>query len=380
MGDRAAEIEAALGLAWLSQYGCSPLLQLLRRFGAQSIWEASVEILTGWGVAPVSAERFVSRRHVFSADEALAQVHKSGLEFIPFSSPEYPQDLAELRYPPAGLFVKGRPERLDEVLRSPRVTIVGTRRSTGYGCRVADVMTLAFAERGVSVISGLALGIDGRAHRAALTSGAATVAVLGCGPDVIYPARHRQLYEQVSAIGIVASEYPPGTRPARWTFPQRNRILAALGDAVLVVEGSRTSGAMQTAEAALELGRPVFAVPGPITGESHQGCNWLLYDGAIPAIDPCATVEEFLLRTRIERQRRLPVDRHALSPGADGGSLRLTPMHDRVLETLASGPRSIDGVVSASGLSAREVMAAMAELEVQGMVARSAGWWCTRAP
>ncbi len=166
------------------------------------------------------------------------------------------------------------------------MTIVGTRRATPYGLRATEAFASAFAAAGVAVVSGMALGIDGRAHQAALDAGGLTVAVLGCGADVVYPQRHRGLYESISEDGVVLSELPPGTPPARWTFPHRNRLLAALGDAVLVTEGSRTSGALQTAGWALELGRPVFAVPGPIAMDCHEGCNRLLYDGAGPALDP----------------------------------------------------------------------------------------------
>ncbi len=179
------------------------------------------------------------------------------------------------------------------------MTIVGTRKATAYGARAAEAFAAAFASRGVAVVSGMALGIDGRAHRASLEVGGLTVGVLGCGADIVYPRSHRTLYERILEQGVILSELPPGTPPGRWTFPQRNRLLAALGDAVLVVEGSRLSGAMQTADRSLELGRPVFAVPGPISVESHSGCNQLLYEGAVPAVDPCVTVEDFFLQTRI---------------------------------------------------------------------------------
>lgn len=239
-------------------------------------------------------------------------------------------------------------------------------------------------------MSGMALGIDGRAHLAALHAGGLTVAVLGCGADVVYPRSHRAIYEKILEQGVVLSELPPGARPERWTFPLRNRLLAALGDAVLVVEGSRTSGAMQTADRSLDLGRPVFAVPGPISTDSHSGCNHLLYEGAVPAVDPCVTVEDFFLQTRIDTNmsgRFAPVDGGMWSAGGRGGvtvcSARESPHGEHgesILAVLAGGPCSIDGLVETAGLSARQVSIALAQLEVTGRVARAGPGCFIRAP
>jgi DNA processing protein len=230
------------------------------------------------------------------------------------------------------------------------------------------------------VVSGLALGIDGRAHQATLDAGGITVGVLGCGADIVYPPRHRRLFEQMELDGVVLSELPPGIPPARWTFPHRNRLLAALGDAVLVVEGSRRSGALQTAEAALELGRPVFAVPGLITGESHQGCNWLIYDGAAPAVDSSVTVEEFFLRTRIERKDRSLAVRKIADLGSSEPARAGSPSHAPVLEALSDGACSVDGLVSRTLLEARQVTVALSELEIRGLVVRSDLGLYIRAP
>ncbi|HLA82802.1 MAG TPA: DNA-processing protein DprA [Thermoleophilia bacterium] len=384
MGGSSAEdvaaFEAALGLAWLGQYGCSPLLQLLARESAETIWTASRETLQKWGLAPSVVARFHGKRETFSAAAIRGQMDSSGLAFVPFGSPWFPKELAELKYPPAGLFVKGPPDRMECLLRVPRVTLVGTRRASPYGKRVADLLATAFVGRGVAVISGLALGIDGRAHQAALDARGTTAAILGCGADIAYPPRHRCLYERVTREGVIISELPPGALPARWTFPHRNRLLAALGDAVVVVEGSRQSGALQTAEAALELGRPVFAVPGLITSENHQGCNWLIFDGAAPAVDPSVTVEEFLLRTRIEMGDRSPVVGEAANPRPEKLTGAGSPLHTPVMEALAVGACTVDDLVARSGMDARRVTVALAELEVHGLVFRSGGGLYIRAP
>jgi DNA processing protein len=374
------EYEAALGLAWLSGYGCSPLLRHLSRYGARLLWNGSGAELRAWGLSPAGVCRFRERRAEFSQNAAEARLEECDAWFLPFGALAYPPELAQLRQPPPGLFVRGRRDSLMRLLSTPRVTIVGTRRATSYGYRATDLLASAFAERGVTVVSGMALGIDGRAHLAAVDGGTLTAAVLGCGVDVVYPARHRRLYRRVVDEGLVLSELPPGTRPARWTFPARNRLLAALGDAVLVVEGSKVSGALQTAGAALELGRPVFAVPGQITNDGHQGCNWLIYDGAAPAVDPCVTVEEFLHRTRIERLNREALAAPRVIPNDGGVAATTVSLQTSVLAALEGGERSVDAIADCTGLETRHVTAVLARLEIDGTVARCGGGRYIRAP
>ena len=210
------------------------------------------------------------------------------------------------------------------------------------------------------------------------------MAILGCGADIIYPRCHRWLYEKISEKGVVASELPPGACPTRWTFPHRNRLLAALGDAVMVVEGSNTSGALQTAKWALDLGRPVFSVPGSIFKEGNEGCNNLLYDGAVPALRPKAMVEDFLAQTRIERGRRGAQEPDPTVGSEEGTAARVVAVADsrgrRVLEALDSGPATVDGLVALTGLATREIGAALGELEVIGLVERGGPGIYMRAP
>jgi DNA protecting protein DprA len=265
--------------------------------------------------------------------------------------------------------------------------VVGTRKATGYGVRAAEAFAAAFASRGVAVVSGMALGIDGRAHRASLEVGGLTIAVLGCGADIAYPRSHKTLSERITEQGVLLSELPPGTPPGRWTFPQRNRLLAALGDAVLVVEGSRLSGSMQTANRALELGRPVFVVPGPISVESHSGCNQLLYEGAAPAVDPCVTVEDFFLQTRILRKESgrdiLAADGTSATRDMPTGTARRgseKPQGESILTALDGGPCSVDDLMEVVGLNARQVNVALAELEVMGRIVRAGPGQFIRAP
>ena len=376
--------QAALGLAWLSQYGCHSLLKMLDEKGPLAVWTASRADLRAWGILTRAAAGFEQKKKLFDAEQAEALVEKAGARFIPFGAADYPDELKHLALPPAGLFVVGARDAWERLLAMPRVTVVGTRKASAYGVQATEAFAAAFASNGVAVISGMAMGIDGRAHRAALEAGGLTAAVLGCGPDIAYPPRSRWLHGRLKEVGLVLSELPPGTSPARWTFPHRNRILAALGDAVVVVEAPRASGALQTVTQALELGRPVFSVPGSIYAETQKGCNLLLYDGAGPALEPCVTVQDFFSQTRIQRGKRQP--RGDLHPAAEHEERQNTGTHDRaqhrgmIMMVLASGPSTVDGLIDRTGLGVRESITALAELELEGLVRRSGPGMYARAP
>lgn len=380
--DRAA-YEAALGLAWLSDSGCHSVLRLLSRVGPEALWKASSRQLLEWGLTPQAVARYQRKRRGFVLADAQRSMLPTAMDFVPFGGRLYPPELSHLAFPPAGLFFVGETGALERLVSYPRVTIVGTRRATAYGLEAAEAFSAAFAALGVTVISGMALGIDTQAHRAALESEGLTVAVLGCGADVIYPRRHRAIYERIAEGGIVVSEFPPGTAPSRWTFPHRNRLLAALGDGVVVVEASQYSGALQTVDRALELGRPVFSIPGSIYVDGHRGCNMLLYQGAVPALDPSVTVEDFLLLTRIERGRRRPGPTSRQGGGGPSRNDRSRvrdPRLQGILETLASGPCSVEALMERTGLAVREVTAALGELESAGLVLRGGPGLYIRAP
>jgi DNA processing protein len=373
-GQAAADYECALGLAWQGLTGTVVLLGRLNEMGVQDVWHASRATLLAWGMSDPAVEVFLEARRGFDESQAMAVMKHGGQGFIPYGSPAYPRELYQLEYPPAGLFWRGRSEVVESLRRIPRMTVVGTRRASAEGLEAARSMTAGLAKRGVGVLSGMALGIDAQAHKAALQEAGTTVAVLGCGADVIYPPRHRWLYGKIIEAGLVLSELPPGARPTKWTFPHRNRLLAALSDAVLVVEGCNTSGALQTARWALELGRPVFSVPGSIFKESCEGCNALIYEGASPALQADVLVEDFLWATRIERGGRGPTNPPRETAGEQ---LRLDGMakpegaDNEVLHVLKGGPTSVDDLVSLTGLSVREVSASLGRLEMQGAVTRA---------
>lgn len=380
------QYRAALGLAHVCSENSNAVLRLLRNFGPDEVWAAGPDQLETMGMSKIPAERFLLAKKTLESRKVLEEVpqalQRAGLRFVPRGFPGYPEQLLTLSHPPAGIFLKGDIERLPDLLRSVRVTIVGTRRATPYGNRAARDFSEAFAARGITVVSGMAVGIDGRSHEAALDRGGPTVAVLGCGADVVYPSSHRSLYQRVAEKGLIMSELPPGVRPSRYTFPNRNRLLAALGDAVLVIEGSLTSGAMQTAEQAAHIGRPVFAVPGPIYADGHRGCNLLIRDGGTPALDPEVTVEEFLLQTRIERGERCPPE-----PEKARDRVRQDPFRDlvaagreSVLEAMSDQACSVDALVLRTGMAVRRLTGAIAELELAGLVTRAGPGLYIRAP
>ena len=272
---------------------------------------------------------------------------------------DYPPLLAELHDPPTRLYLRGGPV---EILSRPAVAVVGARSCSAYGAQVARDLARALAAAGAVVVSGMARGIDGEAHRGALAAGGPTVAVLGCGIDCDYPRAHAVLASRIAEGGAVVSEYPPGVEPAPWRFPARNRIVAGLAAATVVVEARERSGALITADFALELGREVFAVPGEITSGLSKGTNDLIRQGAIPLL----AAQDVLEVLGLESAPTAP--RPNLSPEAGA-----------VLAVLADGAAALDEISQATGLGAPEVAVALTELELAGLVEGGDGLYRGRA-
>ena len=265
----------------------------------------------------------------------------------------YPPLLAAIPDPPSKLWVRG--DAALEVLARPAVAIVGARACSGYGRSVARLLATEAAAAGVVVVSGLARGIDGEAHRGAVAVRGTTVAVLGCGVDRDYPAAHRELARRICVEGLVVSEYAPGVEPAPWRFPARNRIIAGLAHATIVVEARERSGALITADLALEEGREVFTVPGEITSALSRGTNGLLRLGATAATSAADVLEVFGLRPA--RPETPP----------------LSPAAEHVLARIRDAPASADELVRALGLDAATVAAGLAELELHELLTESSG-------
>jgi DNA processing protein len=264
----------------------------------------------------------------------------------------YPDSLREAADAPWALVGRGDPLLLDGLEPFEAVTIVGARRATSYGREIARELGRELASAGMVVVSGLAFGVDGCAHRGAIDAGR-TIAVLGCGPDVAYPAAHRSLWRRICESGLVLSEFPPGAAPWRWTFPARNRIMAALAGMTVVVEAAARSGSLITADLAADLGRDLGAVPGPVTSRASAGPNNLLAGGACVVRDAQDVLDAMLGAGA----RRL-----------DRGGPGLDPALAAVLAGVESGEGTCDGVAAALGLSGPDAAAALSHLELLGYV------------
>ncbi len=293
----------------------------------------------------------------FDAEAARRRVEDVGARALCAHGSGYPTGLTRLDDPPAVLYVVGESGRLDTEEGSS-VAIVGSRRSTPYGLEVAHEFGRGLGAAGVSVVSGLALGVDAAAHRGALAANGAAIAVLACGPDVVYPRLHRPLYERIRRVGAVVSELPPGQPALRWSFPARNRIMAALADLVVVIEAAEGSGSLYTSTFAEQLGREVAAVPGRITGRASIGSNRLLRDGATVVLGPQDVLDALF-----------GVGQRSAADG-DAPAAALEPRELQVLQGVEAARGGADAIGRELGLSAGPVRAALGRLEMLGLVAR----------
>jgi DNA processing protein len=289
----------------------------------------------------------------FDAKRYAAALRDRGIRWLARGDEDFPARLAAIHDPPPGLFVRGGGEL--ELLGRPSVAIVGARACSSYGSQVARRLGRELARAGLVVVSGLARGVDGEAHRGVLETGGVTVAVLGCGVDRDYPASHRELARRIAERGLIVSEYAPGVEPAPWRFPARNRIVAGLAAATVIVEARERSGALITADFALEEGREVFAVPGEITSSLAAGTNKLLCLGATPLTEPGDVLEALGI---------VPTKLPAMALGSD---------EQTVLARLLESPATADELVRATELETQAVAAAVVELELAGLVAEADG-------
>jgi DNA processing protein len=308
-------------------------------------------------------------RRDFNESDERAQLARQGITHVGGDLAAYPPRLAAIPDPPFGLFVRGGPEgALSALAERPAVAIVGSRRATSHGAAFARSLARGLAERGAVVVSGLARGIDTAAHEGALDAGGTTIAVLGCGVDIVYPRSNRTLVGRILGEGsLVMSEYWPGTTPAPWRFPARNRIVCGLSDAVVVVEAASRSGALITADFALDMGRPVLAVPGFPGAACSAGCNALIKSGAAV----CEGVDDVVAELPSGAWTQAEAAQHAAPPVGTAG---------RVYEHLAREPLRPDQLAAALDLPPAEVAGALALLEVEGLALRGEGQRYWAAP
>ena len=366
-------------------------LALLRRFGdPESIFYADADELLLTDGVERSQLKLLENHDLAPADRILADCQRLDIRLLTLSDAAYPGRLKNIYDPPALLYCKGRLPLLDDLLC---VAVVGTRDCTPYGVACAEKLGFGLASGGAAVVSGLAKGIDAAAIRGALRAGGVTMGVVGNGLDVYYPYESRYLYEDVASAGILLSEYPPGTEPASGHFPVRNRIISGLSLAALVVEAPEKSGALITAATALEQGRDVFAVPGPIDAPASVGCNCLIRDGAGLVSDASDILREyegrFVLNLKESREQPETLGYQARmapepKPVAPTLSLRhsdaeLTDDQIAVLKALSdTEPMQVDDLTELVEIPTRRVLSALTVLEIDQYVAQHPGKRYTR--
>jgi DNA processing protein len=322
----------------------------------ENAWKASSQQLISIGLSERIVESFVSKRKQVDPEEIWEKIAEKGIEVLTWEDSNYPKKLFEVDQPPPVLYYKGKIKSEDDWA----IAIVGTRRMTVYGRQVTQDLATVLASKGVTVVSGLARGIDAIAHTAAMDAGGRTFAVLGCGADIVYPPENRKIYERIIESGALISEYPLGTMPESTNFPPRNRIISGLSHATVVVEAGETSGALITASFAANQGREVFAVPGNILAPQSMGCNRLIRDGARILLNPNDVLETLNLSAVGEyKQARL------LIPGNE--------VESTMLKILDNESLHIDEIQARSGLPIEKVSATLVMMELKGMVKQMDG-------
>ncbi len=353
-------------LALTAVEGVGPALfrRLLERFETpgRALAASRSELLGIRGMtAPVIASMGGAPCRRFAEEELRRMERLPDLRLMTFLDADYPRRLFQIGNPPPLLYLRGVLPIWD-----PAVALVGSRRATREGLKAAQQLAAGLAACGVLVVSGLARGIDTAAHTGALTGGGSTVAVLGCGVDLAYPPENSELRDRIAASGCIISEFPLGTQPLAEHFPRRNRIISGLTRGVLVVEAAEKSGSLITARYALDQGREVLAVPGPISVASCRGSNRLIKEGA-QLVD---SVEDILVATGIA-----PMTGGAAATGVPPSPVRadLAPREAAVYELLAQGPRHLDELIQALELTAGEVSAMVLGLELKGLLVQLPG-------
>lgn len=337
--------------------GPARLRMLIEAFGdVERAWHAPAEALARAGLDRRSLENLLETRARVDLDREVRRVAAVDAHILTWEDEGYPKLLAEIPDPPPVLYVRGelRPED------AWAVAVVGTRRASTYGREVTRRLVTVLAQSEVTIVSGLARGIDAVAHQAALEAGGRTIAVLGCGIDLVYPPEHRELARRIAAQGALVTEYPPGTSPEPGNFPPRNRIISGLSLGIVVTEAGRNSGALITADYAAEQGRDVFAVPGSILSAGCAGTNRLIQDGAKPVLDAADILQELNL-TMVAEQKEA---RQAL-PTTETEAL--------ILAHLSAEPVHVDDLTRAVGLPVAQVTSTLALMELKGMVRQVGG-------
>jgi DNA processing protein len=351
------DIRYWVGFNKVSGIGAARLRALLDSFGdLETAWRASAHDLQQAGLDRRSLANLIKERERLDLDAEMERLERARIGVFTWDDAEYPPHLRQVYNAPPLLYVRGRIEERDEWA----VAVVGTRQASMYGKEAARMFGSGLAQAGVTVVSGLARGIDTLAHRACLDAGGRTIAVMGCGIDLVYPAQNARLAAEIAERGALISEYALGTRPEARNFPPRNRIISGLTLGAVVVEADHGSGALITADFAAEQGREVFAVPGSIFARSSRGTNRLIQQGAKMVCSVADVLEELNL-TMVSEQAQA----RAVIPENETEAL--------LLEHLSAEPVHVDELGRAVRLPIAQVSSALALMELKGMIRQVGG-------
>ncbi|MGB0563514.1 MAG: DNA-processing protein DprA [Spirulinaceae cyanobacterium] len=356
--------ERAYWLAWSRINGVGPLLvqRLHQQFGQLSgAWQASLnDLQTVEGIGPKLTEAIAAQRPQLNPEALLDDLEAKNIHFWTPLDADYPRLLTEIPSLPPVLYYRGQVDADELSGRTPTVGMVGTRNASDYGRRWTNRISDALAQHGFTVVSGLALGIDAIAHTACLKAGGRTIAVLGTGVDVVYPRQNQKLYEQILEQGLILSDYPPGTKPTSHNFPPRNRIIAGLSRAILVMEASARSGALITARYANEFNRDLFALPGSLDNPQAIGCLKLANQGAQMILSPAQLLESL---------GEIP----HLDPTPNTPPPDLPEPLLQIWQVIGREATAFERIVQTTGQTAPEVMSALTQLELMSLVTQLPG-------
>lgn len=364
-----------VALKWVEGVGNVGFKSLLEAFGTpQKVFEAPLSMIKAVpGIGDKTARQIKASKDWKKVEKELECADRTGVSIVTSQDPLYPSQLLNTYDYPAFLYVKGHLKE-DDV----NVAVVGSRTASTYGKFTTERLCRELVLRGITVISGLARGIDSAAHRGALSGKGRTIAVLGCGLDIVYPPENEKLFDEISLQGALISEFPFGTPPNAPNFPARNRIISGISLGVVVVEASEKSGSLITARIALEQGREVFAVPGSIDSSGSRGTNKLIKQGAKLIENVEDILEEILPQVTIAPKLVKP-DQRQKQPEDHQKILNLSPdlvlkeTEKTVWQVLSQKPVHIDQIITSTGLTAHEVLGILLNLELQGLIEQKPG-------
>lgn len=353
---------------WLSllgsKIGSHKCSELISYYGnPQNIWETSKSDYSKLPfTSPALVKQLSDERNRKDAGIYLKKTTDMGIDVITIEDEEYPESLKNIYDPPVALYVFGKLKKDERA-----IAVVGARNATTYGLKMAEKLSYELSARGITVASGMARGVDSYAHRGALAAGGRTIAVLGCGLDIVYPSENEKLMNDIKVSGAVVSEYLPGVLPMRYNFPARNRIISGISMGTVIIEAGDKSGSLITADFALEQGREVFAVPGNANSYYSRGTNKLIKEGAKIVVSVDDIIEEFGINTGFQCDANVKTEKENIA------CCDFTDNELKVLKCIEFEPAHIDLIAQKSGLSLQDVNFALTILELKGAVLQAPG-------